>query len=244
MTRLPIALRAFSLRVLPGSALTPVMKAVLAALSLCAVSSAAEPLPVRDSNPLFPGADPHCALIDGTYWLYPTTGDTRLYAMSSKDLKSWNRHGPLLDLRDIPWVKADARPVAQAWAPCIAERNDKISLEQSDVISFHTYDGPEKTRQMVVGLAKQGRPILCSEYMARGAGSTFELILPVFKQYRVAAYNWGLVDGKTQTIYPWDSWEKTYTAEPEPWFHDVFRRNGAPFSAAEIQCISKLVANK
>ena len=119
----------------------------------------------------------------------------------------------------------------------VPDRIEKISLEQSDVISFHTYDGPGKTGQMVVGLAKYGRPILCSEYMARGNGSTFEGILPVFKKYRVAAYNWGLVDGKTQTIYPWDSWKKTYTAEPPLWFHDVLRADGTAYSSDEITFI-------
>lgn len=33
--------------------------------------------------------------------------------------------------------------------------------------------------------------------------------------------NWGFVAGKSQTIYPWDSWKKTYTAEPELSFHDI-----------------------
>jgi hypothetical protein len=125
----------------------------------------------------------------------------------------------------------------------VPDRIGKISLEQSDVISFHTYDGPEKTLEMVRGLATHGRPILCTEYMARGNGSTLEGILPVFKRHRIAAYNWGLVDGKSQTIYPWDSWTKTYTGEPAPWFHDIFRRDGTPFKGAEVELI-KVITGK
>ena len=43
------------------------------------------------------------------------------------------------------------------------------------------------------------RPLLCTEYMARGNGSTFQGTLPVAKKYNVGAINWGLVEGKTQT---------------------------------------------
>ena len=60
------------------------------------------------------------------------------------------------------------------------------------------------------------------------------------KEQKVAAYNWGFVDGKTQTIYPWDSWEKQYTSEPSPWFHDIFRRDGTPYDPAEVEYIKRL----
>ena len=119
---------------------------------------------------------------------------------------------------------------------------EKVSLYMSDIISFHTYNGPEKTTKMVEGLKKYNRPIMCTEYMARGAGSTFEAILPIFHKNRVAAYNGGLFDGKSQTIYPWNSWKKEYTDEPDPWFHDVFRYNGKPYSKKEVGVI-KACAN-
>ena len=117
---------------------------------------------------------------------------------------------------------------------------ERFMLDQSDLVSFHTYDGPGDTRRMVEGLAKHGRPILCTEYMARGNNSTFQGILPIFHEHKVGAYNWGLVDGKSQTIYPWDSWKKKYTAEPDPWFHDVFRRGGTPYQKSETDLIRKL----
>ena len=72
-------------------------------------------------------------------------------------------------------------------------------------------------------LSRYGRPLLCTEYMARPAGSTFDPHPRLLKPSTVAAYNWGFVAGKTQTIYPWDSWKKAYTAEPPVWFHDIFR---------------------
>ncbi len=116
----------------------------------------------------------------------------------------------------------------------------RIALEASDVLSFHSYDDSNLTRQKCEGLAKLGRPVLCTEYMARGRKSTFEDILPIFRELNIGAYSWGLVDGKSQTIYPWDSWDKPYTAEPQLWHHDVFRRDGTPYSASEVNAIRML----
>ncbi len=151
--------------------------------------------------------------------------------------------------RTFAWVReiGPAQPLtAGVWGgPNWLENPDgleQLMLGQSDVISFHSYNGPKDTRRMVEGLKTHDRPILCTEYMARGNGSTFEGILPIFHQHRVGAYNWGLVDGKSQTIYPWDSWKNTYTAEPDPWFHDVFRRDGTPYDDAEVRLIRKLTA--
>jgi len=54
---------------------------------------------------------------------------------------------------------------------------------------------------------------------------------------RVGAHNWGFVAGKTQTIYPRDSWGQEYTAEPPVWFHDNFRPNGKLHVADEVDFI-------
>jgi|GEM_PF-198952 len=116
----------------------------------------------------------------------------------------------------------------------------RLSIEASDVVSFHTYGGPDEARRLTEGLLHLDRPVLCTEYMARGNRSTFEAILPIFHQHKVAAYNWGLVDGKSQTIYPWDSWDKPYTKEPQPWHHDVFRRDGSPYDVQETRLIQRL----
>ena len=116
----------------------------------------------------------------------------------------------------------------------------RLQLENSDVITFHSYDKPAVTRAKIKSLRRFGRPIICTEYMARPLGSTFQSILPLLKQEHVGAYNWGFVSGKSQTIYPWDSWEKQYTAEPPLWFHDIFRQDGTPFDAKETELIRRL----
>lgn len=117
---------------------------------------------------------------------------------------------------------------------------DEFMINHSDVISFHQYEGPESFRKTMNDLQQYGRPLLCTEYMARGNGSTFEDILPIMKENEIGAYNWGFVAGKSQTIYPWDSWNKTYTAEPELWFHDIFRENGEPYREEEVALIKEL----
>jgi hypothetical protein len=122
---------------------------------------------------------------------------------------------------------------------------EKIQLELSDVISFHNYDQPEEFEQRVQWLQPLNRPILCTEYMARGNKSTFEGSLPVAKKYKVAAYNWGLVAGKTQTYLPWDSWAKPYTdREPSIWFHEVFRTDGKPYRPEEVEFIRRTIGAK
>lgn len=117
---------------------------------------------------------------------------------------------------------------------------ETLMVEESDVISFHNYGDAASFEKNIVELQRYGRPIFCTEYMARGNNSTFEGSLPLAKKYNVAAYNWGLVDGKSQTIYPWNSWEKAYTGEPELWFHDIFRKDGTPYRKAETDLIKKL----
>jgi len=111
----------------------------------------------------------------------------------------------------------------------------KIQLSNSDVISFHDYGWPEKFQSRVDELRPLHRPLICTEYMARGAGSTFDTILPLGKADNVALINWGFVAGKTQTFYPWDSWEKPYVlSQPTVWFHDVFKQDDTPYREREL----------
>ena len=117
----------------------------------------------------------------------------------------------------------------------------KTQLEQSDVISFHNYEGPEEFEKRVKWLQAYKRPILCTEYMARPRGSTFQAILPIGKKYNVAMFNWGLVNGKSQTNLPWDSWQKPYIdKEPAVWFHDVFHKDGTPYGEEEVAFIRQM----
>jgi len=117
----------------------------------------------------------------------------------------------------------------------------QVQMEQSDVISFHNYGWPEDFEARVKLLEQFHRPLICTEYMARGAGSTFDTILPIAKAHHVAAINWGLVVGKSQTNLPWDSWQRPYVLiQPTVWFHDVFYADGRPYRQHEADLIRQL----
>jgi hypothetical protein len=120
----------------------------------------------------------------------------------------------------------------------------RIQLAESDIISFHSYDWPERFEARIQELLPLHRPLICTEYMARANGSTFDTILPLAKRYHVAAINWGLVAGKTQTYLPWDSWERPYVLRPPAvWFHDVFRQDGEPYRQREAELIRDLTGH-
>lgn len=117
----------------------------------------------------------------------------------------------------------------------------RIQLEQSDIISFHDYGWPEQFEGRLTQLAKYNRPVICTEFMARPMGSTFDAILPIAKAHHVAAINWGFVVGKTQTNLPWDSWQKPYVLIPPPvWFHEVFNADGTPYRQREADILREL----
>lgn len=116
----------------------------------------------------------------------------------------------------------------------------KFMLQNSDIISFHTYEHPEDVPRRIKYLQSYSRPLVCTEYLARSRDNTFENLLPLFKEYRIGAYNWGFVAGKTNTIYPWDSWDSVYVAEPGLWHHDIFRIDLTAYREAEVAVIKEL----
>jgi len=156
----------------------------------------------------------------------------------------------LLDLT-FDWARAvdPTQPLTSGvwqhddWTPARTSSMEKLQLTKSDIITFHDYSWPEVFQRRVEQLTAYGRPIICTEYMARGNGSTFDGSLPIAKRDNVGMINWGLVDGKTQTRFPWDSWKKPYVFdEPQIWFHEVFRADGTPYRPAETDLIRRLTS--
>jgi hypothetical protein len=118
---------------------------------------------------------------------------------------------------------------------------DRLQIELSDVVTFHNYDSPTELEKRIVWLKRYHRPTICTEYMARGNGSFFFGGLMVGKVHNVGMINWGLVQGKTQTNLPWDSWEHPYVdREPSIWFHEVFRNDGTPYIPEEVEFIKRM----
>jgi hypothetical protein len=117
----------------------------------------------------------------------------------------------------------------------------KIQVSQSDIITFHNYGWPEQFAERIHELRQYHRPVMCTEYMARGAGSLFDLDLPIAKKEHVGVINWGLVAGKTQTYLPWDSWQRPYVdVQPTVWFHDVFHPDGTLYRQEEGDLMRQL----
>lgn len=150
---------------------------------------------------------------------------------------AWARAaGPMQPLTSGVWRGGD-------WSPGSRDlsRIQRVQLEQSDVISFHNYDWPEQFEARIAQLRRYGRPLMATEWMARGNGSNVDTILPIGQRARVAMFNWGLVQGRIQTNLPWDSWERPYTLQQPPiWFHDIFRTEGTPYRAREVETFRAL----
>ena len=127
---------------------------------------------------------------------------------------------------------------AAVWNARLGDLN-KFQLENSDVITYHQYSNDTLHRQTIDSLRIYGRPMICTEYMARKHNSRFSNIMPMLKAENIGAINWGLVSGKSNTIYAWDT-PIPDGSEPELWFHDIFRPDGTPYLQEEIDVIKGL----
>jgi len=117
----------------------------------------------------------------------------------------------------------------------------RFTILNSDIISFHTYGNIDEMRLRINQLKKYNRPILCTEYLARGQGSTFQAMLPLLKEEQVSAINWGFVAGKTNTLFPWSSWEEEFDSLPKIWHHDIFLPNKTPYDQNEIDFLKEIL---
>lgn len=150
-----------------------------------------------------------------------------------------------------------SQPLTACLDGSVGEEIIELNQKNSDVITFHTYEG-EKLQETIDRLKNLNRPLICSEYMAREFGSTFELSLPIFKKNNIGCFNWGLVAGKSQTHFGWSTIldlkkkkeegdflnEGDDIPEPEFWFHDILRADGSPYSSEEAIFIKEMTASK
>ena len=139
------------------------------------------------------------------------------------------------------WSVRPSQPLTSATWYDNKVLNDYV-LANSDIITFHNYSDAASLEKELLAKTKLGRPVICSEYMARTNNSRFETHLPLFKKYKVGAINWGLVSGKSNTIFPWGS--KEGSPEPQLWFHDIFRKDGTSYDKKETDLIKQLTSKK
>ena len=159
------------------------------------------------------------------------------------DLKMFERTERLLKL-SFEWARS-ANPSQPITAGVYTSDNspvgkvmNPIQLEESDIISFHCYGGKGSLMALIKKLGKLNRPMFCTEYMARPY-STFDPCLGVMKDHKVAAYNWGFVNGRTHTDRPWSMLEGKYPKGM--WFHDVLKPDGSPYDKKEAEYIKKIM---
>jgi hypothetical protein len=132
-----------------------------------------------------------------------------------------------------------SQPLSSAvWDAKLGDLNI-FQLENSDVITYHNYNNDTLHRKAIDSLRLYRRPLICSEYMARRNNSRFENIMPMLKAENIGAINWGLVAGKTNTMYAWDT-PMPDGSEPKLWFHEIFRKDGSPYKQEEVDLIKKL----
>jgi len=118
-----------------------------------------------------------------------------------------------------------------AWTDFGSPFSQRI-MELSDVVSFHGYDPVPGIEEKLKICAAHGRPVLCTEWLVRRGGNSFERLLPLFRDRKIGCWNWGLVAGRTQTYFPWGS--PPNAPEPKQWQHDILRADGSPFNAREV----------
>ena len=147
-----------------------------------------------------------------------------------------------------------AQPLTSCLDGSVGDDIIQLNLDNSDVITFHTYE-KDKLEPTIKRLQKTQRPVICTEYMARQFGTNFQFCLPIFKKYNVGCFNWGLVAGKSQTHFGWSTIlelqekkkkgefinEGDKLPEPKEWFHDILRIDGSPYSQSEVDFIAEIL---
>lgn len=120
---------------------------------------------------------------------------------------------------------------------------EQYALNNSDIVSFHSYSHYMNIVQIIHTLKNLGRPILCTEWLARGMGNNVQELFPLFFLEKIGCYNWGFVAGKYQTYEPWNGIWEQYEKNPNlnfdftKWLHDLYRPNHRPYNPKEIELI-------
>ncbi|MCR9241122.1 MAG: 1,4-beta-xylanase [Rhodobiaceae bacterium] len=162
-------------------------------------------------------------------------------AQSERDREAQTVAATELAIAAFGWARTVAP--SQPLTAGIYMKNDDLNpqlIELSDIVSFHHYGSLEALERLISKLQKYDRPILCTEYLNRRGGSLFQTHMPVFKREKIGCFNWGLVDGKTQTKFAWT--DAPGSPEPSIWFHDILRVDGSPYDVVETELIGKMTS--
>lgn len=137
------------------------------------------------------------------------------------------------------WEVRPSQPLSSGVWNLSLKNLNKFQVENSDIITYHNYEDQAKHQAAIDTLKIYGRPLVCTEYMARRNNSLFTNIMPILKDQNIGAINWGLVDGKSNTKYAWDE-PIADGSEPALWFHEIFHTDGTPYKQEEVDLIKSL----
>jgi len=197
--------------------------------------------------------DPSCDLRTDTTALYPWLGeyvtdiittfknDHRVLVWDLYNEPGNSRHGneslPLIK-NAFRWVRKinPSQPLTIGIYNINLHEINMFCINNSDIITYHNYNDPRQHAVMLKLLKLHGRPMICTEWMARHFDSKFTNVFPMLQRENVGAIGWGLVAGKSNTIYKWGE-PIPDGSEPKLWFHDILRPDGSPFDKTEIDSI-------
>lgn len=151
----------------------------------------------------------------------------------------WEENVPLQEYTfSLARAQQPMQPLTACWR----------AFDISDVTTFHCYETPGGPLDpMLPGIhdltfeeelaraISTGRPMLCSECLARTFGNELADFLPAFSRAHIGFYVWGLCAGSAQYHIPWD-WP-VGSPEPKRWFQCMLYPDGTPFDRREIALI-------
>lgn len=195
--------------------------------------------PLSNDTTLYPGLEKY---VKDVMTHFARDKRILLWDLYNEPGNSGKRDSSLVLLKKVFQWARDVNPMQPISVGLWAWDLDKLNayqLQNSDVITYHNYEEPQWHQRTIELLKANGRPMICTEYMARTRNSRFSNILPLLYKHKVGAINWGFVSGKSNTIYAWDM-PIPDGSQPIEWFHDIFFPNGTPYRQDEVNLIKKL----
>lgn len=195
--------------------------------------------PLSNDTTLFPGLEKYVKDVMGRF-----ARDKRvlLWDLYNEPGNSGKKDSSLALLTKVfEWAREvnPEQPITAGLWAWDFEKLNRFQVLHSDIITYHDYEEPQWHQRVIELLKAGGRPLICTEYMARTRNSRFSNVLPLLKKENVGAINWGFVSGKSNTIYAWDT-PIADGSQPAEWFHDIFFRDGRPYRQDEVNLIRKL----
>ncbi|GAA4730780.1 1,4-beta-xylanase [Flavisolibacter ginsenosidimutans] len=195
--------------------------------------------PASNDSTLFPQLEGY---VKDVLTTFRTDKRILLWDLYNEPGNSGKRDSSLPLLKKVfQWARevAPEQPISAGLWAWDYEKLNAFQLNNSDIITYHDYEEPQWHQRVIELLKAAGRPLICTEYMARTRNSRFSNILPLLEKENVGAINWGFVSGKSNTIYAWDT-PIPSGDQPVEWFHDIFFPDGTPYRQDEVNLIKKL----